>query len=116
MPDFDRIELSMPEDAIFSVILQYKQKGNLMMVRLYDTFSESSIAPITQTKIETSNSILEEQFIFKGSKGKDYYLFIYYKGERQFDSSTGQEQCEYYNAFIAIETLQKVKLELRCLD
>ena len=87
-----------------------------MMVRLYDTLSDTSIAPLTQSKVETSNSMLEEQFVFKGSKDKDYYMFIYYKGERQFDSATNEEICEYYNVFVAVETLQKVKQELRCLD
>jgi hypothetical protein len=59
--------------------------------------------------------MIEEQIVLKVSPGRDYYVFVYYKGERLFDHSTNEEICEYYNLYLAIETVDKMRKELTCI-
>lgn len=59
MPDYDKFEVSLPEDSIVSILVQYKQKANNLMVKLYDANSASEVGydPIVKTKTEASGAI-----------------------------------------------------------
>ena len=58
--------------------------------------------------------VREQQTAFRLTPNKDYYLVIFYQGERQFDA--GEELCEYYNLFLAVNTLDRLQQELQCLS
>jgi hypothetical protein len=117
MPSFDKFEVTVPQEAIVSILLQYKQKANSIIVKLYDslTMTETSYEPVLRSEVESSNHVIEEQVVFNVKPDRDYYVFVYYKGERLFDSSTNEEICEYYNLYLAIETVDKMRKELSCM-
>lgn len=60
--------------------------------------------------------MIEEVFLFNVQKGRSYYVMIYYKGEIQLDASGQTEMCDYYNAYISIDTMKRLSNELQCLN
>ena len=60
--------------------------------------------------------MIEEFYGFKLTKNREYFLFIYYQGERLFDTYTNSEICEYYNVYLSIDTVKRLETELACID
>lgn len=109
------MELQVPVESVVSLIVQSKQRQTDIVIRLFDSLtSDVAHEPLLHREVEAANMIREQQTAFLLTPNKDYYLVIFYQGERQFNS--GEELCEYYNLFLAVNTVSRLQQELQCLS
>lgn len=115
-PEYDVIKFMPREDAMVSLVIQRKQKGNAPIVKLYDAYAFTEVENlVSNVQSEASGGIIEESVTFRLIKEHDYSLFIYYEGEVLYDQD-GQEQCEYYNAYLSISTMEYLIKDMTCIE
>ena len=83
---------------------------------MHDDFTfDKTEQPLSAKYSKASGKVYEASFLFKVQRGRSYTLFIYYGGEMNYDQD-GQEECEYYNLYLALSHLSYFRDTMKCFS
>ena len=106
------VQLEVPETSILTVTIASKQAGD-MMVRLMAAMTGAKFKPEVSVLRETSADVGEITSVFKVEPGRNYLLEIEFTAD-MYNSHGEQEQCQYYDLAIGINSLKGLAQKLSC--